>query len=60
MGIFIIPWVERPFPWLTTHQDHKDRTCGYPFVDLYNKTEERIKHFPPEIQALIPPDRKRP
>jgi hypothetical protein len=57
-GKFITPWKERPFHWISTHEDHKHpetKEHNYNFHHLYKATEERIAKFPPEIQKLIPP-----
>ena len=54
LGKFISPWVERPFIWISSHKDHK-KEGSYPFYHLDKITEERLKKFPEDIQALIPP-----
>jgi hypothetical protein len=57
-GQFISPWKERPFNWISTHEDHNRpeiRSGNYNFHHLYKVTEERLIKFPPEIQKLIPP-----
>jgi hypothetical protein len=57
-GKFICPWKERPFHWIVTHEDHQNpevKSDHYNFHYLYKITEERIAHFPLEIQKFIPP-----
>jgi hypothetical protein len=57
-GKFVVPWIDRPFRWVASHEDKRKEGSSYPFKLLDSITEERIKKFPEEVRVLIPTKRE--